>query len=147
MWQVILTFLLSVAGGIFYHLGGTNKGTLWRDLCVPTIMSIYLILTGHFHWSLFLCFGLLYAGLTWSGKKKGTEGRWYNWAMLGLAYSCAMIPMMWFVGSWAGFFLRTVVLTAWTVGWSEYEGNAVREEFGRGFGIIATLPLLFIGTQ
>ena len=143
IWNILLTLGLSICAGILYRAGGSDTyNTKVRDLGVPTIMLLYFILTGHFHWSLLLCFGLLFGSLTTYWKRKGQDAHWWNWALCGLGFSIAMLPLIFFTGHWVGFLVRTVVLTVWTTVWSELEGNAVREEFGRGAGIIATLPFI-----
>jgi hypothetical protein len=44
----LIVLIGAILGGICYRLGGTNKGTLWRDLGVSliTIILLYIILGG-----------------------------------------------------------------------------------------------------
>lgn len=62
----------------------------------------------------------------------------------GLGLSIAMLPYSIASGHYIGFALRTVLLTFLITFWSEKIGNAVVEEFGRGFFTVITIPLLLI---
>lgn len=64
--------------------------------------------------------------------------------MTGLCYGLSMFPYAIATGSYLGFGLRSMLLAAFVCLWCECVGNDVLEETGRGFAIIATLPLLFI---
>lgn len=142
----ILFIPLVFLAGVLYRMGGAaGYNTKFRDLGVPCVMIAAMSVLGHFHWSLFICFGLLFGSLTTYFKKKGANAFWWNWLIVGLAYSLAMLPFTAIVThNWLGFGLRTVVCTTAVVAWSEFVGNAVIEEWGRGAIIIATLPLLFV---
>lgn len=138
----IIAFLFSLAGGGLYRKGGTSAGTLWRDLGVPICMVIIMTLLGKFHWSLILCFGLMYASCTTYFKKKGEPVRFYNWIIVGLAFSLSMLPYTFFVHDWIGFGLRTITCTLGITLWSSLIGWDVLEEWGRGFIVLATLFFL-----
>ena len=141
-WVPII--IISAISGYLYRRGGTSAGTLWRDLGVPACMVAVMTLLGGLHWSLILCFGLLFASCTTYFKKKGSDACWWNWLLVGLAFSISMLPWAWATGHWLGFGVRTVVCTALITLWSEFMGWDVAEEFGRGFIIVATLLLLFM---
>lgn len=142
----ILFIPLAFLAGVLYRMGGAaGFNTKYRDLGVPCVMLAAMKVLGHFHWSLFICFGLLFGSLTTYFKKKGADAFWYNWLIVGLAYSIAMLPFTIIVThNWLGFGVRVAVLTTLITLWSEFVGNAVIEEWGRGVAIIVTLPLLFI---
>jgi hypothetical protein len=89
-----------------------------------------------------IAFGLLLGSLTTYFKKKGTDAKWYNWAITGFAYGASAFPIAWNTGRWAGFSIRCVVLSVSTSLWSQWMNNVVWEECGRGALIILTLPLL-----
>lgn len=141
---ILIIIILSIISGIFYRCGGSSKfNTKFRDLGCPTIMLIAMAVLGNHHWSLLLCFGLLFASLTTYFKRKGKDSEWYNWLLVGLAISLSMLPWAYLTGHLHGFYLRSFILTLGITSWSEAVDNDVLEEFGRGLLIIATLPILF----
>lgn len=145
--KIVLTILLSSISGIFYRMGGSGNYPRWtRQAGLTVIMIVEMFLLGYFKWPLALCAGLLYGLSTTYFKKKGTDAQWYNWLCVGLAFSISMLPIVIFSGLWIGFIIRTIVCTSLVVIWSQINGNAVKEELGRGFIPTITLPLLLIGT-
>lgn len=140
---------LSVAGGYLYRRGGTSSGALWRDMGVPSCVAAYFLITGNWHWILILCFGLVFGAQTtynkWAQKligMKTDDVMWVGWLVTGLAFSFALLPYAVVTGAWGGFGWRTLVVTGFTVVWSEVCGWDVWEERGRGWIQIITLPLL-----
>lgn len=141
--------LAIIAAGA-YRLGGTSAGTKWRDLGVPAIMVAAMLALGHWHWTLILCFVALFGALTTYNKwvsyffNRPDKHTVYaeSWLITGLFYGLAMLPYVIYDGNWAGFAIRTSVLALFTCVWSELIGKDWLEEGGRGFAIIATLPLL-----
>ena len=145
----IVAFGLSIFAAKLYRMGGTSRGTLWRDLGVPCCMLAYFLITGHFHWILILCFGLCYGAQTtynkWAQRLIGVKTNdvmWVGWLVTGLGFSFALLPYALATGHWMGFLWRTLIVTGFTVAWSELIGWDDAEEWGRGFGQIITLPLL-----
>lgn len=144
--KILLIILLSILAGVLYRMGGSGRwNTKARDFGVPMCMVAVMAVLGHFHWILIPCFGLLFASLTTYFKKKGKDAFWWNWALVGLATGLSMLPFAILTGCWLGFGARVLVLTIFVTIWSEANGNAVIEEFGRGALIVGTLPLLLIG--
>ena len=147
---ILCIVILSIIAGYLYRLGGSGKGTLWRDLGVPVCMALSMFLLGHFHWTLILCFGLLFASLTtynkWAGYLLNRPDKntvyWESWSITGLFYGLTMLPYVIYDGNWIGFGIRASVLALFTCIWSELIGKDWLEEGGRGFAIIATLPLI-----
>lgn len=139
--NIILWLGLSLLAGYLYRRGGTNKGTKWRDLGIPCIVTVYMLALGLkvVWWVYFLHFGLLFGALTvyWGLD----EQKWGYWAH-GLGISLATLPIAYITGNWIGFGLRTIILTALITIWSEYTSIDWIEESGRGFFIVATMPLL-----
>ncbi len=142
----------SVLAAVLYRVGGTSWGTKYRDWGVPTCMLWYFILMGVEHWSLVLCWGLMFGAQTtynkWAAKLIGRDTNdviWICWAVTGLAYSCALLPLLLGGASLNGCIVRGVVVTLFTLAWSELIGEAWIEESGRGFIQIITLPLLMGG--
>ena len=149
----MIWLIATILGAILYRLGGCIQ-TKIRDFGVPTVATGYLLTLGiKLHswgfWGLVAAllahFGLLLASLTTYWKKKGTDAHWYNWVFTGLGYSLAYLPYAFLSGIWAGFLARIILTTAGIVWWSEREGDAVKEEFGRGFIQNITIPILTIG--
>ena len=151
----MITVILAILSAVLYTLGGAGAGRYhslpsWlkdskaRDFGVPLCMVAWMAFAGQLHWTLILCFGLLFGSLTTYFKKKGENAKWFNWLFCGLAYSVAMIPFVIANGLWLPFIYRTIVLSAFTIIWSEGIGLDWIEEGGRGFGIIVTLPILLI---
>lgn len=143
--KIIGFILLIAASSYLYRRGGTSAGTKWRDLGCPTVFTVALLLFFHFHWTMILSFGLLFASLTTYFKKKGEDANLVNWLLVGIAISLSIVPFVIANHLWLGFFTRSIVLTALIMGWSELVKNDVLEELGRGALITATIPLLLIG--
>lgn len=104
-----------------------------------------LLSLGIVSWWLILVAGATYGVQTTYFKKKGTDARWWNWALVGLAFSLSVLPVIISNGLWVGFALRTIFLTPAIVMWSELIRKDYLEEGGRGGLQIASLPLLLIG--
>jgi hypothetical protein len=130
--------------GCLYRLGGWEKGNrLFRIIGCPAIsLVLYLWLFG-------LSWSLWWAYLAYFGACAGAisaywgldEAKWGYWAH-GLGLSLAAFPIAYVTGNWIGFVLRTVILTAFITIWSEYTKWDILEEWGRGFILTATIPLL-----
>lgn len=148
--MILMTIVLSAISAVFYRAGGNGSGTLWRDIGVPVCMVLAMIVTGHWHWTLLICFILLWASLTtynkWVGyffnRSDKSTVYWESWLVTGLFYGLAMLPYVIYDGNWIGFGLRASILALFTCLWSESIGKDWLEEGGRGFAIIATLPMI-----
>ncbi len=149
---ILCWFLASSISAILYRLGGMIQ-TKIRDFGVPTIATLYLItiaskMSWQHSWCIWIAFllhfGMLFGALTTYWKKKGEDARWWNWLLTGLGYSLVALPIALSTGHWIGFAIRCIVLTGFITIWSEFVGNDIFEEGGRGFSIVATLPLLLI---
>jgi hypothetical protein len=138
-----MIFLFATLSGVLYRLGGKYQ-TKIRDCGVPTIAIITLLYLNGWKFNipaLIITWGLLFASLTTYWKKKGTDARWWNWALTGLGYSLAFLPIVIVNGGWWGFGLRSVILTASITLWSQIVGKDWIEEWGRGALIILTIPI------
>ncbi len=153
MNKLAIWLIASTLGAILYRLGGTSAGTKFRDLGVPTIVTVYLLTLGlkASLWGLFglvgayfIAFGLLFGALTTYWKKKGTDATFVNYFLHGLGIALSAIPLACISGHYIGFGIRLIALPLAMAFWSVKIGNATIEEFGRGFLITATLPLLLI---
>jgi len=142
---------ISIASGVLYRVGGSDlplaNKTKYRDAGCPLLGCILVGMNNYpmsgMAWlGLILSFGLSWGAMTTYFKKKGTDAQWYNWLFVGLAFGVAFLPWTWTTGTWLPFALRTFACAVLIMGWSQLIGNAVIEEFGRGF-IYAFTLLLF----
>lgn len=144
--QILIIIVLSLASGFLYTAGGSGKYPFWfRETGVMVCECLALISLGFLSWWLILVAGLTYGVQTTYFKKKGTDARWWNWCLVGLAFSISVLPMVISNSLWLGFVLRILFLTPAIITWSELVGKDWLEEGGRGGLQIATLPLLLIG--
>lgn len=127
-------------------MGGVGNpfNTKIRDLGIPFLMVTYFLSNGLYGFWLPLCFILMFGAQTTYFKDKGEDAKWFNWLFVGLAFSFCMSPFVLVFGTWKGFGIRSIIVTGFTLGWSQLIGNADLEESGRGLVQIITLPLLFI---
>jgi len=152
--KVIVTLALSVLAGVLYRMGGVGKpyNSKVRDMGVPTVMLAVMAVWGMFHWSLVLCWGMTFGALTtyWDFVNKllpvADKGKeyWWNWALHGFFVALAMFPLAIAYSAWLEFWIRmglvSVIVTVWSVSFS----NVMWEEWGRGFWITVTLPILAV---
>lgn len=144
--RLLSTVVLAVMSSASYRAGGSGRYPRWiRPVGVCTAMTFELMMLGYMHWSLIICFGVMYASLTTYFKKKNTDATWINWMLVGVAFSLSILPIVCVFHLWFGFFARSVAVISLIIFWSETNGNAVCEELGRGFIPVATLPLLMVG--
>lgn len=157
MKSISLIIVLSFISILIYRAGGMSKElsakpkwipmfmrkTLWRDCGCSLVTCALCGFLLSWHWTLILCFWLLWGALT-TYWKRTPNAKWYNWLMTGIGYSLAMLPYVIAEGLWVGFISRTIVLGTATMIWSEITSDAVWEECGRGALLTLTVPLLFI---
>lgn len=126
-------------------MGGSDKyNTKFRDLGCPTCAFLLLVILWKFNWLMIPAFGLNFGAMTTYWKKKGQDAKWWNWFLHGFVLGIAMFPLI-----WAGIGIDNILLRAFICGglmtiWSEWQGNVVKEEAGRGYIYTATIPLLLI---
>ena len=157
----LIVFILSVLGGMAYRMGGSGNfpryfRELGQGLCVAIDMPVLGLIT--LTWQAILgdvlAFGICWAESTYF-KKKGTDAKWYNWALVGLVFAVVPLPYCILTNShWIGFGVRAVLCPVLVVLWQEKLsaqvaedfkiGKDITDEFGRGFINVATLPLLLI---
>ena len=140
---------LSILTGWLYHRGGTNKGTLWRDIgCSLVTLATCLILGLFTSFTASLVAYLLTFGLSWGALasywKSGEDMKFRHWCFHGIGLAIALLPIVYITGHWLGFGLRLFLLPPLIAGWSGIIGEVNLEEGGRGFLICATLPLLLL---
>jgi len=154
--KILSVILLSCICAVMYRCGGSGSyPRYFRPLGVGlSVLLAGLVLFPHN--LLVICLLVASSGASaglsttyfacvnkWLGKPKEDKD-WFNWLLVGVAMSLALFPAVFATGSLLGFALRSIVLTAGIVLWSEYQGNAVKEELGRGFLIVATMLLFLI---
>lgn len=145
----MMAFFLAIISGLLYRAGGKGKPfhTTCRDAGCPAIALLTLYLSGvHGPWWAFvLSFGALWGALTtyhkWASRLffKDDEVHAPSWFMTGLVYGLAFFL---FFGYWKMMLARSLVLAVFTCIWSEAIGDATWEEFGRGFLLTMTVPLM-----
>ena len=153
---MIINIILSLLSGILYRAGGMGKeydakptwipeklrNTKVRDLGIPFVGVLVMVLMHGLHWIYPLCFLAVFGAQTTYLKKKGQNAKWFNWFLVGLLFSIAWIPFTIVTHNWLGFLYRTIIVTVFTTLWSEFNDDVFVEEFGRGFIQTATLFLL-----
>lgn len=171
MIKFLLAILLAMIGGIAYRAGGSGRyARFWRELgqglCfVADMAGLSLVSWGwQPYLGVFLGFGVCWAESTYF-KRSGTDGLWWNWALVGWVFGVIPLPYCILTNScWLGFGLRLPLCMVLIVWWQQILskqvcddinkilfplgkpkiGKDVTDEFGRGFINIATLPLLLI---
>jgi hypothetical protein len=141
--------LLAFISAVCYRMGGSDTyNTKWRDFGCPLCVLIGMLLVNQWHWSLLLCFPLMFGAMTTYWKvlnkffKKSTEDSyWFNWLAHGLMIGLALFPLTFFVGLLVEVLARSIFLGLLMMIWSEIIDDAVYEEMGRGALIILTLTL------
>ena len=153
---MIINIILSLLSGILYRAGGMGKeddakpkwipkkirNTKVRDLGIPAIGIITMIILNGWHWIYPLCFLAVFGAQTTYLKKKGKDATALNWFLVGLLFSIAWIPFTIITHNWLGFLYRTIIVTVFTTLWSQFNDDVFVEEFGRGFIQTMTLFLL-----
>lgn len=145
--KILLWLIASCICGIIYRLGGIGKpfSTKYRDLGCSFITLIFLwILVGFklsLWWVYLLFFLLTFGALTtyydWLFKKD-------NFYFHGLGIGLASLPLIWCGIFWLNILVRCIALSILMGLWSDKITNDTLEEGGRGFLIIATMPLLLL---
>ena len=147
MLQYVTLLVFSIIGAILYRMGGASGyDTKFRDIGIPTLVVLYLSLFVRdsisvvpFILSMLFTFGLVFASQTTYFKKKGEPARWWNWVLVGLANGIALVPFVLVSHSYFSLCVRTLMCVVFITYWSVKVDDAVKEELGRGFIIIATL--------
>lgn len=149
--MIAVILLLAVINGVLYRMGGSGNFPRWtRPVGIGLIAMTVLALTHRADWSWLIVLGIVASGGATAGisttyfKKKGTDANWFNWLLVGLGLSLALLPFAFVSNDWLHFALRVILLTPAICLWSQFIGNAVVEEFGRGFLTIITLFVFLI---
>ncbi len=136
---------LAIVSAFLYRRGGTSAGTLWRDLGVSTIISGVLLLLGiKIGWLWLLSWGVCYGALTSYRYflPKPVDYSWWHFALHGFMIALSTIIVAYYK---PGAYIRLVALPLLLGGWYFIARKSdTIHEMGRGFFIVATLPLLLI---
>ncbi len=159
--KAALVVIISFLGGIFYRMGGSGNFPRWireagQGVCFVAIMLVTGLVT--LGWQsilgIFLGFGLSWLESTYF-KSKGTDAKWWNWALVGAVFGVIPLPYCALTNShWLGFYFRLPLCIVLIVFWQEVLsaklakflniGKDITDEFGRGFINLITLPLLLV---
>jgi hypothetical protein len=144
--MTLLTILIaSIISGVCYRLGGGGHGRLWRVFGVPFCVLLAVLACFGVNlaiwWAYVITFGAT-AGAV-SAYYQQDEKKWGYWAH-GLGLALALLPIAFVTHHWLGFSIRCLFLTGAMTLWSQFTKWDVGEEFGRGFIITASIPLLFL---
>lgn len=161
--KIIITLAIAVLTACCYRMGGSQYYQRWWR---PLGVGLGVLTTGCilFPLSFLSCVGLIAsagasAGLSTTyfgfinpifGLSK-EDKYWFNWLISGIALSltvlpfiCAIMALEGTIAPLLGFCIRLVILSISICLWSEFQGDAKKEELGRGFLIVGTMPLLLI---
>ena len=143
---ILITAALSVLAAAMYRMGGSgNYPKLWRKIVVPvvTIMATWAVLGVNLAswWAYVLFFGLSVGAISsYHDYIMGKDLFWLHGFILGLAG----LPLLWVGVPWYAILARAVVLAVFMGVWCQVWEWDIAEETGRGFSIVATIPLLLI---
>lgn len=146
MALVGLLILLTLASAKLYRMGGTGGSvwgnTKWRDWGCNTMAIIAVAAQSSWSWYFIPVWFFLWAALSTYWKKKGTDSKWWNWALTGAGYGLAWYPIYFITYSFFGLLCYTVFVTVFTTVWSLLIDDVEWEERGRGAIVVAATPLL-----
>lgn len=155
-----MNLLTAIASGILYRMGGASGyDTKFRDLGLPAVMVLTLWPdTWPLAIAAFFCFGISFGALTMGyggeGEPREDQSPLYRifkknvFFALGFIYGIAAFPWPIITGNWAGFLLRTLILTFGIPAIAWYSrpvwkwDKAQVEEWARGFLFNITLFFL-----
>lgn len=145
--NIIYVILLSVVSAILYRMGGCSPADLqaewgWvpapirnfpkkRDVLanIVKLLAVFILGMNAPFWAYFLSFGLLWASLsTYWDELFGYDNFYFH----GFMCQFSLLPLAFF-GGFLDFGVRCIVLALAIGLWSKYNGNATKEELGRGF--------------
>ena len=153
--KILILIILSIISAILYRIGGASKQDrekefpwlpfkpwksrdVWSN-AVTLLGALAVGVTGPW-WAWLLAFGLSWASLsTYWDELFGYDNHYAHGFMIGLS----MLPLAFF-SSPVALGLRAIILAILMGVYSQIEGNATREELGRGFVMPLTFAILLI---
>ena len=155
--QIVILLLLSVLSSVLYRLGGSSTAERFkwwplpdlpkeRDVGCSLCLLIGLKVIGipGPWWAYFIVFGLTWGALsTYWDWITGKDNHYLHGLGVGLA-TLVLLPWAW-GDPVVNMLIARVVITALGMGiWSKINGNATREELGRGFLVVIPLMLVWL---
>lgn len=158
--QIVSYVICIVASFAFYRLGGASpsdfpKVPKWlvksytRDIGVPLVAILAMYILSKYHWSLWLCFPLMWGALTtyWKCLNKyfgdTTEDcHWYNYLAHGVVIGLSYIPYSIYTHTLAAVILRSILLGGLMMISSAIFDDVDYEEGFRGGEIVGLLWIL-----
>lgn len=146
----LLVLLSSVIAGILYRMGGSgNFPRQARMIGIPLLSIGLLWALAGWNWWLLLCIPLMIGAISTYWKEKDTDATFINYLFHGLGIAVAMLPYCIATHHYIGFIIRGLFLPLAVAFWATKMNRrilcweaAVVSEFGRGFLIAATMPIL-----
>lgn len=146
----MIILVLAIIGGVLYRLGGTSAGSKWRDAGVSLVSVGYLavrlpLIDGWAVGALIASFGLMWMALSTYRYflPKPVDYKWWHYALHGFMVALAVLPVALVTKHLLFFAIRCIICSMLVGGWSHLISEDNLEEFGRGFIIVSTLPILF----
>jgi hypothetical protein len=138
--------------GILYRMGGSgNWPRQARVIGVPLLSIGLLWFLGGWNWWLLLCIPLMIAAISTYWKRKGEDAHFINYLFHGLGIAVAMLPYSIATHHYIGFGIRGLLLPVLVASWATKMNRPILwwradvvSEFGRGFLIAATMPILLL---
>jgi hypothetical protein len=142
--------IIDVVAGILYRMGGSgNWPRQARLVGVPLLAAISLWILAGWNWWLLLCIPLMIASISTYWKRKGEDAHFINYLFHGLGIAIAMLPYSIATHHYVGFGIRGLLLPIAIALWATKMNRPILwwradvvSEFGRGFLIAATMPIL-----
>ena len=153
VFKVLLLIIISIVSGVLYRMGGKGGGKWYFDskardvgcMLLNTLTLFIFGLNGHW-WQWLVSMILTVLAYTtyhkWLNPLFGhnkDDVHWYGWFMHGFALGFALII---FYQHFKLVLLRSFVLGLFTMVWSTVISNDNLEEWGRGFLVNITIPIL-----
>lgn len=158
--QIVSYVICIVLAGALYRAGGSSPSDFpslpkWlvksytRDIGVPLVSILAMYILGKYHWSLWICFPLMWGALTtyWKVLNKyfgdTTEDcHWYNYLTHGIMIGLAFIPYGVYTHTLVWVITRAVLLGILMMTTSYLFDNVDLEEGFRGGEIVGTLWMI-----
>ena len=155
--ETLIVIGSSILSGILYRMGGSDRfNTKWRDLGVSfCVTALLLLFRRRFDilWCLMVLtsFLAIFGALTTYFKKKDSDANWRTWMITGFMYGASAAPLFFSGVHWYAIIARVIILTMLIPLWATRMNRKIGifpedqvNEFGRGFLITVTVPVLLI---
>jgi len=139
----LTTIIASILAAILYRMGGSgNYPRQARMVGVPLVTTLATLVMGVHSWSLILYMGLMVGAIStyWDFLFNDEDNFYLHGFMIGIA----ALPLMMAGVHWYAIIARSFILALFMGIWCKVWKWDIAEETGRGFSIVATIPLLLI---